>query len=126
MEYAQLCPAAFWIRYVSYYFNLSIKKDILECGMFILVKINNSYFEFCYLRNPEFQMFQSPMEHSDLIFSDSCTQLYKIDVDVESYLGGETLELIRRTDPRMCNNSSRLRANLALLLSLYIVYMLFF
>ncbi len=71
-------------------------------------------------------MFQSPYEHPDLIFSDACTQLYKIDTDIESYLGGDVVEVIRSTDPRMCSSATSLSASLILWLSLYTIYMVFF
>lgn len=78
--------------------------------------------------NPEFQLFQSPMEHPDLIFSDACTQLYKVDVDVESYIGGDAIEIIRKTDPRMCNSASGLYTfNLSFIICVYTaVYMYFY
>jgi hypothetical protein len=67
-------------------------------------------------RNPEFQLFQSPFQHPDLIFTDACTQFAKVDVDVESYMGADAIEIIRKTDPRMCNVASQAKASLLALL----------
>ena len=71
-------------------------------------------------------MFQSPMEHPDLVFSDACTQLFKIDTDIESYLGGDAIELIRSTDPRMCSSATSLSASLILVLAVNTIYIVFF
>ena len=71
-------------------------------------------------RNPEFQLFQSPYQHPDLIFSDACTQFAKVDVDVESYMGADAVEIVRKTDPRMCNSAEQSRAAKSLLLLLTI------
>ena len=55
-------------------------------------------------------------EHPDLIFSDSCVQLFRIDDDIETYLGSDVLEIIHRTDPRICNGAlGRLRIDLSIL-----------
>ena len=48
-------------------------------------------------------MFQSPFQHPDLIFNDASVQLYKIDTDLDTYLGSDVIEIIHKTDPRICN-----------------------
>jgi hypothetical protein len=50
-------------------------------------------------------MFESMKEHPDLIFSDACVQLFPIDVDLHSFLGSDIIEIIHKTDPRICNGA---------------------
>ena len=76
--------------------------------------------------NPEFQMFQSPIQHSDLIFSDSCTQLYKIEEDLESYIGNDILQTIISTDPRMCSSASKIKMNFYIVLGFNLIRKLLF
>lgn len=44
-------------------------------------------------------------EHPDLIFSDACTQLFPVETDIMEYLGNDVLEMIHKTDPRICNEA---------------------
>jgi hypothetical protein len=61
--------------------------------------------------NPDFALFESQKEHPDLIFSDACVQLFPIEIDINTYLGSDVLELIHNTDPRICNKASSLIIN---------------
>ena len=56
-------------------------------------------------RNPDFAMFESMKENPDLIFSDAGVQLIPVEEDIESYLGSDILEIIHKTDPRICNKA---------------------
>jgi melanoma-associated antigen p97 len=58
--------------------------------------------------NPDFSLFESQKEHPDLIFSDACVQLFPIEIDINTYLGSDVLELIHKTDPRICNKTTGL------------------
>lgn len=78
-------------------------------------------------RNPDFSLFESFKEHPDLIFSDACMQLFKIDEDIESFLGNEVIEIIHKTDPRICNraaSSPRFSPILILLVSIFFYILL--
>ena len=54
-------------------------------------------------------MFESTKEHPDLIFSDACVQLMPVEEDIETYLGSDILEIIHKTDPRICNTAASLQ-----------------
>ena len=63
-------------------------------------------------------------EHPDLIFSDACVQLVPIEEDIFSYLGSDVIEIIHKTDPRICNSAFSLKskANLFLFSILTIIF----
>jgi hypothetical protein len=66
-------------------------------------------------------------EHPDLIFSDACVQLFPIEEDIESYLGSDVLEIIHKTDPRICNTATKMNAfNIFLILILSCSISLFY
>ena len=66
-------------------------------------------------------------EHPDLIFSDACVQLFPIEEDIETYLGSDVLEIIHKTDPRICNAAIKMKAfNISLILILYFLISLFY
>lgn len=44
-------------------------------------------------------------EHPDLIFNDATVQLFPIEENINDYLGSDIIELIHKTDPRICNNA---------------------
>ncbi|CAF1567287.1 unnamed protein product, partial [Rotaria sordida] len=56
--------------------------------------------------NKEFTMFDSFYEHPDLIFLDATVQITRITTSLDDYLGPDMIELLVRTDPRMCNLAS--------------------
>ncbi|CAF4899413.1 unnamed protein product, partial [Rotaria sp. Silwood1] len=56
--------------------------------------------------NKEFTMFQSFYEHPDLIFLDATVQLTRLTTSLDDYLGPDIIQLLLRTDPRMCNLAS--------------------
>ncbi len=73
-------------------------------------------------------MFESIKEYSDLIFSDSCVQLFPIETSVEAYLGSDMLEMLHKTDPRICNMANKLINNnsyFVLVLSLIVINLIF-
>ncbi len=51
-------------------------------------------------------MFDSFYEHPDLIFYDATVQLTRLTTSLDDYLGQDIIQLIIRTDPRMCNFAS--------------------
>jgi len=51
-------------------------------------------------------MFDSFYEHPDLIFLDATVQLTRLTISLDDYLGQDIIQLIIRTDPRMCNSGS--------------------
>jgi len=51
-------------------------------------------------------MFDSFFEHPDLIFLDATVQLTRLTTSLDDYLGQDIIQLILRTDPRMCNLGS--------------------
>jgi hypothetical protein len=51
-------------------------------------------------------MFDSFFEHPDLIFLDATVQLTRLTTSLDDYLGQDIIQLIIRTDPRMCNSAS--------------------
>lgn len=51
-------------------------------------------------------MFDSFYEHPDLIFLDATVQLTRITTSLDDYLGQDIIQLLIRTDPRMCNLAS--------------------
>ena len=57
-------------------------------------------------RNKEFTMFDSFYEHPDLIFLDATVQLTRLTTTLDEYLGPDIIQLLLRTDPRMCNSAS--------------------
>ena len=61
--------------------------------------------------NPDFSLFESQKEHPDLIFSDACVQLFPIEIDIQTYLGSDVLEIIHKTDPRICNTALSFRVS---------------
>ena len=54
-------------------------------------------------------------EHPDLIFNDACVQLTPVEMDLSTYLGSDVIEMIHKTDPRICNSSNLLRSSSILL-----------
>jgi hypothetical protein len=60
-------------------------------------------------RNKEFTMFDSFFEHPDLLFLDSTVQLTRLTSSLDDYLGPDIIELLTRTDPRMCSSGTSLR-----------------
>lgn len=56
-------------------------------------------------RNTDFTLFESMKEHPDLIFSDASVQLFPVETDMQTYLGSDIIELIHKTDPRICNSA---------------------
>jgi hypothetical protein len=56
-------------------------------------------------RNKEFTMFDSFYEHPDLIFLDATVQLTRLTMSLDDYLGQDIIQLLIRTDPRMCNSA---------------------
>ena len=56
-------------------------------------------------RNKEFTMFDSFYEHPDLLFLDSTVQLTRVTTSLDDYLGQDIIQLLIRTDPRMCNSA---------------------
>lgn len=83
-------------------YNFFKEKKLPHQDLFIFNEIKKINF-----RNPDFSLFESAKEHPDLIFSDACVQLFPIDEDLESFLGNEVIEIIHRTDPRICNSAHR-------------------
>ncbi len=59
-----------------------------------------------FYRNKEFTMFDSFFEHSDLIFFDATVQLTRLTTSLDEYLGQDIIQLLIRTDPRMCNSAT--------------------
>ena len=51
-------------------------------------------------------MFDSFYEHPDLIFLDATVQLTRLTTTLDEYLGQDIIQLLIRTDPRMCNSAS--------------------
>jgi hypothetical protein len=51
-------------------------------------------------------MFESMKEHPDLIFSDAAVQLVPVEMDIHTYLGSDVIEIIHKTDPRICNTAA--------------------
>ena len=51
-------------------------------------------------------MFDSFYEHPDLIFLDATVQLTRLTISLDDYLGPDIIQLLIRTDPRMCNLAS--------------------
>jgi hypothetical protein len=49
-------------------------------------------------------MFDSFYEHPDLIFLDSTVQITRLTISLDEYLGQDIIQLLIRTDPRMCNH----------------------
>ncbi|CAF4533156.1 unnamed protein product [Rotaria magnacalcarata] len=56
--------------------------------------------------NKEFTMFDSFYEHPDLLFLDATVQLTRLTTSLDDYLGQDVIQLLIRTDPRMCNLAS--------------------
>jgi hypothetical protein len=66
-------------------------------------------------------------EHPDLIFSDACVQLFPIEEDIETYLGSDVLEIIHKTDPRICNKATKMKEfNISLILILSCLISIFY
>jgi hypothetical protein len=78
-------------------------RNLLLLLLLLLLFIIIIYYFCVLIRNPDFQLFQSPFDHPDLIFSDSSVQLFKINEELENYLGSDIIEIIHKTDPRICN-----------------------
>ena len=57
-------------------------------------------------RNKDFTMFDSFYEHPDLLFLDATVQLTRLTTTLDDYLGPDIIQLLLRTDPRMCNSAS--------------------
>jgi melanoma-associated antigen p97 len=77
--------------------------------------------------NPDFTLFESMKEHPDLVFSDACLQLIPVLTDLNTYLGDDIIEIIKKTDPRMCNSTSKIAFNylysiIFIILSLVVVF----
>lgn len=53
-------------------------------------------------------MFDSFYEHPDLLFLDATVQLTRLTISLDDYLGQDMIQLLIRTDPRMCNHSIQL------------------
>lgn len=51
-------------------------------------------------------MFDSFYEHPDLLFLDSTVQLTRVTTSLDEYLGQDVIQLLIRTDPRMCNSAT--------------------
>lgn len=51
-------------------------------------------------------MFGSFYEHPDLLFLDSTVQLTRVTTSLDDYLGQDIIQLLIRTDPRMCNSAT--------------------
>lgn len=49
-------------------------------------------------------MFDSFYEHPDLMFLDATVQLTRLTMSLDDYLGPDMIQLLLRTDPRMCNS----------------------
>lgn len=52
-------------------------------------------------------MFDSFYEHPDLIFLDATVQLTELKGSLDDYLGQDLIQLLIRTDPRMCSDATR-------------------
>ena len=63
-------------------------------------------------------MFDSFYEHPDLIFLDATVQLTRLTSSIDDYLGPDIIQLLIRTDPRMCSSASMSVLSLTLLVSL--------
>ena len=59
-------------------------------------------------------MFDSFYEHPDLIFLDSTVQLTRVTSTLNDYLGQEIIQLIHRSDPRMCSLSISIYSSISL------------
>ena len=71
-------------------------------------------------------MFDSFYEHPDLMFLDATVQLTRLTSSIDEYLGEDLIQLLIRTDPRMCSAASAIRfSSLLLLLPLPLVVPLF-
>lgn len=71
--------------------------------------------------NPDFTLFESMKEHPDLIFSDACVQLFPIETDIKEYLGSDVLEIIHKTDPRICNAAVEFKLDFVLFLCVFLL-----
>lgn len=55
-------------------------------------------------------------------------QLFQINTDIETYLGSEVIEIIHKTDPRICNKAAYLSSSSSLyylLVFILVSYLLF-
>jgi hypothetical protein len=68
-------------------------------------------------------MFDSFYEHPDLIFLDATVQLTRLTTSLDDYLGPDIIQLLIRTDPRMCNSAkiNSLSYSLIFLIIFYIL-----
>ncbi|RNA13874.1 hypothetical protein BpHYR1_017210 [Brachionus plicatilis] len=55
--------------------------------------------------NSDFTLFESMKEHPDLIFNDATVQLFPIEENIVDYLGSDVIDIIHKTDPRICNDA---------------------
>jgi hypothetical protein len=65
-------------------------------------------------------------EHPDLLFSDACVQLVPIEMDIHTYLGSDVIEIIHKTDPRICNSANPLSSSFLSCVLLFVLSTLFF
>ena len=54
-------------------------------------------------------MFDSFYEHPDLMFLDATVQLTRLTSSIDDYLGEDLIQLLIRTDPRMCSSAPSIR-----------------
>ncbi|CAF0807232.1 unnamed protein product, partial [Didymodactylos carnosus] len=71
--------------------------------------------------NKDFPMFDSFYEHPDLLFLDSTVQLTRVTSSIEDYLGQDIIQMLIRTDPRMCNLSINLSSTHRTIFFLFIL-----
>ena len=69
-------------------------------------------------------MFDSFYEHPDLLFLDSTVQLTRLTISLDDYLGQDIIQLLIRTDPRMCNLAN-IQSSLSYSIILLIAFLYF-
>ena len=69
-------------------------------------------------------MFDSFYEHPDLLFLDATVQLTRLTISLDEYLGPDIIELLIRTDPRMCNFASYNFVSLSLIFLIIFIYLI--
>lgn len=69
-------------------------------------------------------MFDSFYEHPDLIFLDATVQITRLTTSLDDYLGPDIIQLLLRTDPRMCNSGSINYLSYFLFLFIFLFYIL--
>jgi len=76
--------------------------------------------------NKDFTMFDSFYEHPDLMFLDATVQLTRLTSSIDDYLGEDLIQLLIRTDPRMCSASSTIYAVFLFKIVSFLLFLLHF